>query len=75
MGDVVEYPRTIWRESILTPKGNRLSFFYNSENDLVVVDLVHRSEAGGNEFVRVTLDEDKMLRHCEEDYGKEGQAT
>ncbi len=54
----------IQRHSITTAKGNTLSFFYNPENDLLVVDLIHKNENGGNELVRKTLDEKKLLAHC-----------
>ena len=50
--------------SSLTPKGNTLQFFYNPELNLVVVDLIGASGSGGNELVRLTLDEDKLLAHC-----------
>lgn len=44
-----------------TKAGNTLSFFYNSDNDLVVVDLVNKDETGGNELFRLTLDEKMLL--------------
>lgn len=53
----------IWRYSFMTKKGNQLSFFYNHENNLLVVDLVDKSKTGGNEIVRKILDEDKLLSH------------
>ena len=46
-----------------TAKGNTLQLFFNNETGLVVVDLVDKSEQGGNEFVRMTINEDKMLGH------------
>jgi len=56
--------KDIQRHSVVTAKGNTLSFFYNPENDLLVVDLIHKSEGGGNELVRMTLNEKRMLSHC-----------
>jgi hypothetical protein len=53
----------IQRCSITTKLGNTLSFFYNPENNLVVVDLVAANEKGGNELVRTTLDENLLLKH------------
>ena len=52
----------IQRHNITTKAGNYLSIFYNPDNDLFVVDLVHKDERGGNEFVRKTLDEKTMLK-------------
>lgn len=46
-----------------TKGGHTLSVFFNSETNLLVVDLVHKSEAGGNEVVRRTLDEEALLHH------------
>jgi hypothetical protein len=54
----------IHQTMVTTAQGNTLSFFYNPENNLLVVDLVHKNEKGGNEVVRMTLDEKKMLAHC-----------
>lgn len=54
----------IQMHNITTKAGNTLSFFYNPENDLLVVDLIHKNEKSGNELVRMTLDEKKMLTHC-----------
>ena len=53
----------IYRHVISTKDGNYLSFFYNQENNLLVVDLVAKSERGGNEIVRMTLDEKKLLKN------------
>ena len=53
----------IKRHSIPTKNGNCLEFFYNPENDLVVVDLIHRNEFGGKELFRMTIDETKLLEH------------
>jgi hypothetical protein len=44
--------------------GNTLSFFYNPDNDLVVVDLTHKNERGGNEILRQTLNEKKLVGFC-----------
>jgi len=44
-----------------TAQGNTLSFFYNPDNNLVVVDLVRKDEKGGNELLRQTLDEKNLL--------------
>lgn len=54
----------IERHQVTTKQGNTLSFFYNPENDLVVVDLIHKNENGGIELLRQTLDEKKSLAHC-----------
>lgn len=54
----------IQRHSFKTRGGNTLEFFYNPENNLLVVDLISFSEnGGGNELVRRTLDESYLLRH------------
>ena len=53
----------IKRFSCQTKNGNTLSFFYNPDNDLLVIDLVSKDESGGNEIVRKTLDESKLLGH------------
>jgi hypothetical protein len=42
----------ISRHNITTKGGNTLSIFYNPDNGLVVVDLIHKNERGGNEIVR-----------------------
>ena len=47
--------------NLTTAKGNTLQLFYNNDTGLVVVDLVAANEKGGNEFVRMTIDENKML--------------
>lgn len=46
-----------------TKKGNVLQFFYNPDNNLLCVDLIHKNEKCGNEIVRMTLDERKLLAH------------
>jgi hypothetical protein len=50
--------------TVITKVGNTLQFFYNPENDLVVVDIIHKNEKGGNEIFRKTLDEKKLLAHA-----------
>jgi len=52
----------ITRHYITTRGGNTLSVFYNPDNDLLVIDLVHKNERGGNELVRKTLDEKALLK-------------
>jgi hypothetical protein len=47
--------------SVKTFAGNRLEFFYNSNANLVVVDLISKNENGGNELFRKTLDEKSPL--------------
>lgn len=49
-----------------TLEGHTLCVFYNAETRLLVVDVVDRDEAGGNEIVRRTLDFDALLGHCEQ---------
>ena len=51
----------IQRINITTKAGNTLQLFYNPENNLIVVDLAN--EKGGNELLRKTLDEKKLLAH------------
>jgi len=53
----------IYRGTLTTKAGNTLQFFYNPENNLVVIDLIHKNEKGGIELLRQTLDEKKLLRH------------
>ena len=57
-------PDNIKRFQVTTKAGNFLSFFYNPDNDLVVVDLTHKNERGGNELFRKTLDEKKLVGFC-----------
>ena len=57
----------IKRVSVPTAEGNSLDVFYNPENNLLVIDLTHKSGKGGNEIIRMTLDEKSMLRHCEKE--------
>jgi hypothetical protein len=44
-----------------TREGNTLVFFYNPENDLIVIDLVDKSENGGNEIYRRMINESELL--------------
>lgn len=53
----------IQRFTVETKGGNTLQFFYNPDNNLVVVDIVAANEKGGNELLRKTLDEKKLLSH------------
>ena len=55
----------ITQHYITTKAGNTLSVFYNSDNNLLVVDLVNKNETGGNEIVRMTLNEKKLLKGLE----------
>lgn len=57
-------PDNIKRHYITTKAGNSLCIFYNPDNDLFCVDLTHKNEKGGNEIVRMTLDEKNLLKHC-----------
>jgi len=50
--------------TIKTKAGNTLQFFYNPENDLVVVDIIHKNEKCGNEILRQKLNEKKLLAHA-----------
>lgn len=56
---------TVERFTVTTKNGNTLGFFYNPENNLVVIDLIHKNERGGFELFRKTLDENKLLAHVE----------
>ena len=56
---------SIWRETTETRDGNTLSVFFNKSINLLIVDVVHRNEFGGNEVVRIKLDEHKLLLHCQ----------
>lgn len=49
---------------ITTKNGNTLQVFYNPDNELLVVDIIHKNENGGSEIVRKTLNEKKLLAHC-----------
>ena len=56
--------KEIQRHSVTTKVGNTLSFFYNPENNLLVVDLIHKNDKVGNELVRRTLNEKELLSHA-----------
>jgi len=58
-------PQKIYREATTTKDGNILTFFFNPQSNLLVVDLVHKDEQAGNELVRMTLDEEKLLAHSQ----------
>lgn len=51
----------IFRASVPTKGGNTLQIFYNPDINLVVVDVAN--DTGGNEILRKTLDEKKLLAH------------
>ena len=50
--------------NITTKNGNTIQVFYNPENNLLVVDLIASNEKGGNEILRKTLDEKRLLAHA-----------
>ena len=54
----------IQRTNITTKDGHVLQLFYNADTDLVVLDLLHKNDKGGNELLRKTLDTTKLLKHC-----------
>jgi len=54
----------IQRATIVMKSGNFLELFYNPERNLVVLDLIAANGNGGNELLRQTLDETKLLEHC-----------
>jgi len=54
----------IQRLDIMTKDGNTLSFFYNPDNNLIVVDLIHKNDHAGVELLRKTLNEKKLLAHA-----------
>lgn len=56
----------IERKQIITKDGNTLELFYNSEINLVVLDLISKNERGGNELLRKTLNESALLKHTVE---------
>lgn len=56
----------IQRHTIPTKAGNSLQIFYNPENNLLVVDLIDANDRGGNELLRQTLNESKLLGHTVE---------
>jgi len=59
---------TITTHSIPTKEGNFLHVFYNDKLNLIVVDLIHKSEEYGNEIFRMTINETQLLSHQEKDY-------
>jgi hypothetical protein len=65
----------IQRFYVTTKGGNTLQFFYNPDNDLVVVDLIAANEQGGNELYRRTLDEKAMLGHTQPKKARKPKTT
>lgn len=53
----------IVRYQFETKSKNVIQVFFNRETSLLVVDLVAKNDKGGNEIVRMTLDEKKLLAH------------
>jgi hypothetical protein len=49
------------RHHITLKSGHGLSFFFNETTGLLVVDVNHRNERGGNEIIRRTIDPDKLV--------------
>ena len=66
---------SIWRETTQTRDGNTLSVFFNKSTNLLVVDVVHINESGGNEIVRMTLDEERLLAHCQASRKRKSRKT
>ena len=54
----------IFRAETTTKQGHILQFFFNRETNLVVVDVIHKNEKGGNEILRRTIDPVALLKHC-----------
>lgn len=54
----------IQRISLVTKNGNIIQVFYNPNNNLLVLDLFDKNDNGGNELLRLFLDEKKLLKHC-----------
>lgn len=52
----------IQRRTIKLKSGNILELFYNPKNNLVVLDLSTKNDSG-NELLRLTLNEEKLLEH------------
>lgn len=48
---------------VTRPEGHILTMFYNHESKLLVVDVVHKSENGGGEVMRRTLNFKRLLKH------------
>ena len=65
VASVMDKPsKEITRLNVTTKGGNTLQLFYNPQNSLVVVDIVAANEKGGNEILRQTLNEKKLLAHA-----------
>ncbi|MDA1278176.1 MAG: hypothetical protein O2960_29625 [Verrucomicrobia bacterium] len=56
---------SIWRKTTKTKDGNHLSVCFNKSINLLVVDVFHGNESGGNEILRMTLNEEWLLAHCQ----------
>lgn len=54
----------IVHHNIKTKAGHIISVFFNRDTDLLVIDVVHKKEKGGNEIVRRNLDYKALLPHC-----------
>ena len=54
----------VFRAETTTKQGHSLQFFFNRETNLVVVDVIHKNEKGGNEILRRTIDPVALLKHC-----------
>lgn len=50
---------------ITTEHGHTISVFFNHQTDLLVIDVVHQNERGGNEILRKRLDYAALLGHLE----------
>lgn len=50
---------------VTRPEGHIISVFYNHSSKLLVVDVVHKAENGGNEVMRKTLNFKRLLKHAE----------
>ena len=57
-------PLKLFTVSTKTRQGHTLQFFFNPETDLVVIDVIHKSDRGGNEILRQHIDYGKLLSHC-----------
>jgi len=64
----VEYPEYLSNYWVETEKGNSLHFFFNRKTNLLCVDLIDAQERGGNEIVRMTLDEELLLEHLNDEH-------
>jgi len=56
----------ITRKFVTTRRGDTLGFFFNAATNLLVVDLISSNEMGGNEIIRMTIDEESLLGHVDE---------